>query len=96
VRGGESAKRIEVVIDELVLVGFEPHDRHAIGDAVQHWLAAHAASGDLSSMGTIHRDVSAVRGPDALVAATGAARRVDAIASGIARSVVNAVTHGSQ
>ena len=93
-RGGVSAKRIEVVIDELVLVGFDPHDRHAIGDAVQHWLATHAASGDLSSIGNIHRDVSVVRGPDAWVA-TGATRRVDAIASGIARSVVTALTHGS-
>ena len=81
-----------MVIDELVLVGFDPHDRHAIADAVQHWLGAHAASGDLSSMGAIHRDESVVRGPDALVASAGAARRVDAIASSVARSVVTAVT----
>ena len=27
--------RIEVLIDEIVLHGFEPHDRHALGDAIR-------------------------------------------------------------
>lgn len=32
--------RVELIIDELVLHGFAPGDRHAIGDAVQSQLQA--------------------------------------------------------
>lgn len=32
---GMKPARIELIIDELVLHGFAPGDRHAIGDAVQ-------------------------------------------------------------
>jgi hypothetical protein len=42
--GDMKPARIELIIDELVLHGFVPGDRHAIGDAVQahleHLLAA--------------------------------------------------------
>jgi len=31
--------RIEVLIDELVLHGFEPHERHTLGDAIRGELA---------------------------------------------------------
>ena len=31
--------RIEVLIDELVLYGFEPHERHALGDGLAAELA---------------------------------------------------------
>ncbi len=36
--------RIELVIDELRLDGFDPRDRHAIGDAVEREVAALLAS----------------------------------------------------
>ena len=42
--------RIELVIDELVLHGFDPRHRHAIGDAVQaeltRLMAGHASGGE--------------------------------------------------
>lgn len=35
------SKTIEIHIDELVLHGFSPHDRHRIGDAVQAAIYQH-------------------------------------------------------
>ena len=42
--------QIEIQIDELVLHGFAPGDRHSIGDAVQHELMRLIAEQGLSSL----------------------------------------------
>jgi len=54
--------KIELVIDELVLHGFDPRQRHAIGDAVAHELGrlAHAHGRELGT----HRSME-VAGVDA-------------------------------
>lgn len=33
--------RLELTIDDLVLVGFDPRDRHRIADAIERELATH-------------------------------------------------------
>ncbi len=42
-----TATRVILTIDELVLHGFDPRDRHVIGDAVQAELGRLLARGDL-------------------------------------------------
>lgn len=41
--------RLEIEIDELVLVGFDPRERHRIGDALQQALAAQCVEAGLAS-----------------------------------------------
>ena len=53
--------RIECVVDELVLIGFEPRRRHAIADAVQHALEAHITRHDVMPMVRAGRDVPLLR-----------------------------------
>jgi hypothetical protein len=51
--------RIEVLIDEIVLHGFEPHERHALGDAIRdelaRLLAIDAAGGDRPRAADVER-----------------------------------------
>jgi hypothetical protein len=42
--------RLEIVIDELVLHGFAPGDRHAIGEALEGELLRLGAAADLRSL----------------------------------------------
>ncbi len=89
--------RIEFVIDELVLVGFAPGDRHRIADAVarelatlgtdaQHALRHAAMSGGLTST---------LRAPD--VSVGGALHHGvpsgDAIGTGVGRAIASAIAN---
>jgi hypothetical protein len=83
--------RIEVTIDELVLHGFDPRQRHAIADAVERELsrlmrADAALLPDWSAISAAHADAGAFN-----VAASASA--VD-VGTGIARAVITA-TRGS-
>ncbi len=84
--------RIEFVIDEIVLHGFDPLQRHAIGDAIQQHLSQLAltrshALGALPSRDVVHADAGNVSRPaGASPAATGA---------GIARAVMAALGGGT-
>jgi hypothetical protein len=42
--------RIELVIDELVLVGFDPRERHRIGDVIESRLAALVTPADVAPL----------------------------------------------
>ena len=46
--GDMKPARIELIIDELVLHGFAPGDRHAIGDAVQAHLESLLAADSIA------------------------------------------------
>lgn len=79
--------RIELVIDELVLHGFDPRERHAIGDAVSHELTrlVHAHARELQGQRSIDvagLDAGSFETPRATGAGTGV---------GIANSVFTAV-----
>jgi hypothetical protein len=82
------ATRIELVIDEIVLHGFDPLHGHSIGDAVQRHLhqlvaeRAHAFRGHTSSE-TPRADAGAFA-----ASRTGPA---DATGAGVARAVVGAI-----
>ena len=82
---------IELVIDELVLHGFDPRQRHAIGDAVARELTrlARAHARDLRG----HRSMD-VAGLDAGVFET-APRMAAGTGAGIANSVFTAVRGAS-
>ena len=83
--------RIELVIDELVLHGFDPRRKHAIGDAVQQQLERlliqHAF--DLGARGPIDAERT-----DAGSFDTRAGASAEAFGAGIAQSVVSAVKAG--
>ena len=74
--------RIEVLIDEIVLHGFEPHERHALGDAIRvelaRLLALDAAGKDHPRAADVERvaipDVRLERGATAGAALAGAVR----------------------
>jgi hypothetical protein len=74
--------RIELIIDELVLHGFAPGDRHAIGDAVQAHLESLLAAGPIAPARSMSVDALAPRqvqlGPKA---------KAGAIGSGIAQAI---------
>ena len=77
---------IELHVEELVLHGFDPHQRHAIGDAVHGKLARLLAAHGITSAGTI--DVAHLDGgsfalrPGARAAGEGIARNVHAALGG--------------
>lgn len=71
--------RVEFVIDELVLIGFDPHDRHRIADGVERALQADTHRGGMWDSTTVDARASA-------------SERVgmDAVADAVAGSVVAA------
>jgi len=87
--------RIEFVIDELVLIGFDPRDRHRIADAVETQLAAQSAG--VSATQLVHRAHAAgamLRAPDIKLSARDGRVDAQALGKGVSRSVVNAVVGG--
>ena len=51
--------RVELVIDEVVLHGFDPRDRHRIGDAIERQLTARLADDSVAGRivsGARHRE----------------------------------------
>ena len=85
--------RIEFVIDELVLIGFDPRDRHRIADAVEAQLAAHATGVPAARIAERSHAVGAtLRAPDIKLSTRGGRVDAQALGDGVSRSVVSAVT----
>ena len=83
--------RIELVIDELVLHGFDARHKHAIGDAVQQHLA-HALSQhafDLGAFGPVDAERTDAGSFNARAGAS-----PGALGASIAQSVLGAVKAG--
>lgn len=86
--------RIELVIDELVLIGFDARDRHRVQDALRAELATMLAAEAgrrawlRAAAGNATGDAIARRGADVRV---GHAASAASIARGIAGSVLGAV-----
>ena len=86
--------RLELVIDELVLTGFDARERHRIADALEQHLAA-----GLTAMTIADAQAAAVRAegsgrliaPDALVLAGAGGATAQAIASSLSQSVIHAI-----
>jgi len=79
--------KIELVIDELVLHGFDPRQRHAIGDAVSRELTRLAGAHGRELRG--HRSIE-VAGLDAGTFET-PSRTAASAGTGIANSIFTAV-----
>jgi hypothetical protein len=79
---GMKPTRIELIIDELVLHGFAPGDRHAIGDAVQAHLERLLAANTIAPARSMAVDVLAPRQVE-----IGPRAKVGTIGSGIAQAI---------
>jgi len=85
--------RIEFVIDELVLIGFDPRDRHRIADAVEAQLAAQARDVSPSRFTEhAHQTRTTLRGPDVKLSVSRDRPDANAIGGGVSRSIVSAMT----
>jgi hypothetical protein len=84
--------RVELVIDELVLTGFDPRDRHRIADALERELGTHLTGPALERIvraaGTRDKETT-LRAPDVTLKAP---HRPNAIAASVSRSVVGAIS----
>jgi len=88
--------RVEFVIDELVLIGFDPRDRHRIADAIEAQLTSRVRDVSVSRfVERSHETRTTLRGPDVRLSTSGG--RVDAkvIGDGVSRSIVSAVAAAS-
>lgn len=79
--------RIEVVIDELVLIGIDARDRHRIADAVARELSARVGREDVMRLARAAGGVPVLRAPDVAPLAGAHGATPDAIGAGIATSV---------
>jgi hypothetical protein len=91
--------RIDVVIDELVLVGFDPRDRHRLADAVQLELERGLAGADLDTLRAADGwsapapiDVHATAGPGP--AAPAGARAPEAVGRQVGMAVAGTLGRG--
>jgi len=82
--------RIEVLIDELVLHGFEPDDRHALRDGLGAELARLLAPDAASWTRPLATDVERVVAPGVGLARGGAA--APALAGAVHAAIATAVT----
>jgi hypothetical protein len=84
--------RTEFVIDELVLIGFDPRDRHRIADAVETQLAAQATGVPAARITERrHTDGATLRAPDIKLSARDGRVDAHALGKGLSRSIVSAV-----
>jgi hypothetical protein len=81
--------RIELHIDELVLHGFAPGDRHAIGDAVQHELTRLLAEQGLAPSAVANHERAHVNAGEFHVAP---ASKAPAVGAQVARAVHGGLT----
>ena len=77
-------REIEVRIEELVLHGFEPRDRHSIAEAIERSLACFLAEKDLAVAFLRNAELSVLEGRTFKVASD---RDPEGIGAGIARAV---------
>jgi hypothetical protein len=81
--------RIELHIEELVLHGFAPGDRHAIGDAVQHELTRLLAEQGIAPSAVGSRDRAHVDAGDFQVSPDA---KAPAVGAQVARAVHGGLT----
>ena len=100
--------RIEIVIDDLVLEGFAPHQRHQIADAIERELstlggdvqqalrqaAGVSASSDSVRAADVHVSAQRQAGARDHMGAVGASST--AIGAGVGRSLVQAIVNSGQ
>ena len=79
--------RMELVIDELVLHGFDPRQRHAIGDAVEAELARLLGENDLAAEFT----ASTIEAEKAVMTTLAQGAGASVVGRAIARSVLSAL-----
>ncbi|MEP6762794.1 MAG: hypothetical protein ABJB66_00720 [Gemmatimonadaceae bacterium] len=84
--------RVEFIVDELVLIGFDPRERHRITDAIERELVAQLKQVQGANVAASAYQIdgeSTVRAPDVRLNAT--VNSPNAIARGVSRSIVGAV-----
>jgi hypothetical protein len=79
--------RIEVVIDELVLIGIDARDRHRTADAIAHELSARVSREDVMRLAHTEGGVPVLRAPDVAPLAGAHGVTPDAIGAGIATAI---------
>lgn len=87
-----SRRKIELRIDELVLHGFAPGDRHRIGEAVERELSR-LMSGDGESFAAVRKGSSKIEG-GAITLAPGAGP--ESAGAQIARAVYSGIAPGKR
>jgi hypothetical protein len=83
--------RIEVLIDELVLHGFDPHERHAVGDGLSAELTRLLAADAASWTSPRRHEIARVAGHEVTIAPGQAAGPALA---GAVRSAITTATRG--
>lgn len=80
--------RVELTIEQLVLIGFDPRERHRIGDAIERELAARIGPADLSPSAWDRIAEPFIRAPDAHIPhPRAAATSSEDLARGVAGSI---------
>ena len=83
--------RIEVLIDELVLHGFDPHERHAVGDSLSAELTRLLAADAASWTSPRRHEIARVAGHEVAIAPGQAAGPALA---GAVRTAITTATRG--
>jgi len=83
--------RIEFVIDELVLVGLDPRERHRIADAIENGLAALVTPADVALLAAHGSGLPPVLAGEFAVAKSAAPPTPSAVADGASRALVAAL-----
>ena len=83
--------RIEIVIDELMLTGFDPRERHRIADAIQSRLAALVTSADVAPLVARGAGIPELRARDFTLPARASGMSPASVADGASRAIVAAL-----
>ena len=83
--------RVEIVIDELVLVGFDVRDRHRIAEAIERELSERVTAADAMRMARFQGGVPALRASD-FVSPAGDRPTAAAIGIGVGRSIAQSLS----
>jgi hypothetical protein len=79
--------RVEIVIDELVLVGFDARDRHRIADAIERELSERVTGADAMGLARAEGGHALLRARDYVAPAGQRAVTAAAIGAGVGRSI---------
>jgi hypothetical protein len=83
--------RVELVIDELVLTGFDPRDKQRIADALVRELSTRVTAADAMALGEIGDAHAVLRAPDVVSAKSSRARTPNAIGAAVGRSIAASI-----
>jgi len=83
--------RVELVIDELALTGFDPRDKHRIADALVRELSARLTAADAMALSKTGDARAALRAPDAVSAKSSRDRTPGAIGAAVGRSIAMSI-----